>query len=395
MSSSAQTFPASVPASLALPAAALEALIYLAVVGLGTLCFLLGWLSPNGAAVLTVLLLASLIGLSWKRLGEGRHPCFLFLCSLLFFQGGRLIAFCFGELDDPLQIELMTPVPFGVTRNEAGIVLLLLALSAICIYAPCRWNYRPITPPDDTRARHYLPYLYLLFYGSLPIQIFKNYRYYQYVQDHGGYSFIFVRHGDLAASVPLLVRVIPLISLPALLAIFVFEKRKKFLYVTTASYFAASSLILLLGSRSATFCLAVTLWYVAKVKSTKKGRILVAAALMLVLMLVADVVQTLRQGSEEISNYAFVPIAFVASQGNSLNVTEVAVIYRKYFSPHAASYLFHDLLTAFEVFAETVNTRVEVTTPKAIVSKYHRPSPVAKATRFLELLSWSSSFISP
>jgi len=349
MNSSAQTFPVAGRTSLVLPSAALEMLIYLAVVGLGTSCFLLGWLTPNGAAVLTVLLLASLIVLSWKRFDQGRHPCFLFLCALLFFQGGRLIAYCLGELDDPLQIELMTPVPFGVTRNDAGIVLLLLALSAICIYAPCRWNYRPIAPPDLNRVRRYLPYLYLVFYSALPIQLFKNYRYYQYVQDHGGYSSIFVRHGDLAASVPFLVRLIPLISFPAFLAIFVFEKRKKVLYVTTALYFAASSLILLLGSRVATFLLVVTLWYVARIKSTKKARILMVVTLALALMLVADVIQTLREGSEEFSNYAFAPIALVASQGNSLNVTEVAVIYRRYFSPHVASYLFRDLLAAFEV----------------------------------------------
>lgn len=349
MSTSTQPFPAFERPPLEVPAGAFEVLVYLCVVAAGTLCFLLGWLTPEGAGVVTVGLLASLIVLAWKRLGEGRHPCFLFLCALLFFQGGRLVAYCLGELDDPLRIELMTPVPFGATRNEAGVVLLLLVLSAICIYAPCRWNYRPITPPDDAQTRRYLPYLYLLFYGALPIQIFKNYRYYQYVQDHGGYSAIFVRHGDLAASVPFLVRLIPLISFPALLAIFVFEKRKKLLYVTTTLYFAASSLILLLGSRVATFGLVVTLWYVARIKSTKKARILMAAALMLVLLLVADVIQTVRTGSEDFSTYAFVPVEVMASQGISLNVTEVAVIYREYFSRHVASYLFHDLLAAFEV----------------------------------------------
>src|SRR5271166_1164568 len=189
MNSSAQTFPVAGRTSLVLPSAALEMLIYLAVVGLGTSCFLLGWLTPNGAAVLTVLLLASLIVLSWKRFGQGRHPCFLFLCMVLFFQGGRLIAYCAGYITDPLTVELMRPSPFSLARAEAGLVLLLLVLSAVCIYAPCRWNYRPISPPRDVQTRKYLPYLYLLFYGTLPIQVFKNYRYYQYAQEHGGYAY--------------------------------------------------------------------------------------------------------------------------------------------------------------------------------------------------------------
>ena len=64
-----------------------------------------------------------------------------------------------------------------------------------------------------------------------PIQLFKNYRYYEYVQQHGGYLSFFVNHGDVASSVPLLVRAIVLISFPAFVAIFVFERRKKYLYL--------------------------------------------------------------------------------------------------------------------------------------------------------------------
>src|SRR5271157_5305555 len=120
MSSSAQTLPASVTTSLSLPGAALEVLIYLAGVGLGTLCFLLGWLSPNGAAVLTVLLLASLIVLSWRRFDQGRHPCFLFLGTLMLFQGGGLLAYCLGADNDPLRVQIMTPIPFYVSRDEVG-----------------------------------------------------------------------------------------------------------------------------------------------------------------------------------------------------------------------------------------------------------------------------------
>ena len=66
-------------------------------------------------------------------------------------------------------------------------MLLILALSAVCIYAPCRWNYRRISPPAEVPVRRYLSYLYLTFYATLPIQLFKNYRYYQYIQEHGGY----------------------------------------------------------------------------------------------------------------------------------------------------------------------------------------------------------------
>ena len=203
MSTAAQSISRSGPTFLPIPTAAFEVLAYLGVVAIATLCFLLGWLPINGAVVLTVLLLSSLIFLSWKRFDQGRHPCFLFLCVLLFFQGGRLLAYCFGAETDPMRIRLMVYRPFNLMRDEAGIVLLCLVLSAICIYVPCRWNYRRILPPTDTGVDRFLPYLYLLFYGSLPVQLFKNYRYFEYIQDHGGYLSIFLNHSDLASSVPL------------------------------------------------------------------------------------------------------------------------------------------------------------------------------------------------
>ncbi len=76
--------------------AALEVLGYLAVVAAAALGFLMGWLSADGAAVVTLLLLLSLIGLAWKRFDGGRHPCFFFLCMLTLFQAGRLLAYCAG-----------------------------------------------------------------------------------------------------------------------------------------------------------------------------------------------------------------------------------------------------------------------------------------------------------
>jgi hypothetical protein len=49
--------------------AAFEVLAYLVIVAAGSLVFLAGWLTVNGAVVLTVPLLGSLIVLSWIHLG--------------------------------------------------------------------------------------------------------------------------------------------------------------------------------------------------------------------------------------------------------------------------------------------------------------------------------------
>jgi O-antigen polysaccharide polymerase Wzy len=347
MSASTPPFPLFVPRPLALTTAAMEVLGYLAILGIGSLCFLLGWLSPNGAAVLTVILLAVLIVLAWKRFDQGRHPCFLFLCMLMLLQGGRLVAYCAGVVTDPLQVRALTPIPFTVSRDEAGIVLLSLALSAICVYAPARWNYRHISPPSTHSVQRFLPYLYILLIASVPVQLFKNYRYLQYAQEHGGYLFLFLNHQALASSVPLLVRVIPLISVPAFVAIFVFEQRRKLAWTAAALYFGAAAPILLLGSRGTTFTLIVALWYIARFRSTKRVSSLGLLLLAVGLMLAAGVIGTIREDLGEEGGYLVGPMNFIAQQGISLDVTEVAVRYRNAFQPHIASYLAHELQGAF------------------------------------------------
>lgn len=346
MNALTQPSPALGHAPTTVPAAAFEVLGFLAVVAGATLCFLAGWLPVNGAAVLTVILLATLIVLSWIRLGQGRHPALLFLCALMLFQGGRLIGYCLGGEPDPMRVVIMAVAPFDVSRHDSGLVLLALSLSAICIYAPCRWLYRPVGPPRLVEVRKYLPYLYILLVATLPVQLFKNYRYYEYVQQHGGYVFIYVNHAAIASSVPFWVRAITLISLPVFVAIFVFEQRRLRLFLATALYFATASLILLLGSRSGPFLLAATLWWVARVKSLRKTRIVLLATGVMALLMVAYVIQEKRK-DEPGANYRFSLVRLVVSQGASLNVTEVGFKYRDLFSPFFGSYLLTGLEAAF------------------------------------------------
>jgi hypothetical protein len=327
-------------------AAALELLGYLIVVAVATLWFLMGWLTCNEAAVLTLLLLLSLVGLAWTRFDGGRHPCFFFLCMLTLFQGGRLLAYCTGAMADIFRITLMTSSPFDVSREVAALVLLSISVSAICIYAPCRWNYRSFSPPDSGCFGRFLPYFYFLLCLSVPVQLYKNYRYYEYARDHGGYLVFFIDHGGLAASIPVAVRAISLISLPALVGIFVLEQRKKFLRIAVAVYFTIAAPILLTGSRGAIFSLVLSLWYLAKVKSDKRAR-LYALGLIGAGLVLAGVLISWTRNSKDDSLAVLGPAQFLSSQGESLNVTEIAVAYRSRFAPQIASYLAGELQSAF------------------------------------------------
>ena len=326
-----------------IPAAVFEILACCAVIAAAVLTFLAGWLTVNGAVVLTVLLLSSLIVLSWIHLDQGRHPVFLFLCTLTLFQGGRLIAYCLGNVPDPFLVVFMVDSPFEISRSEAGIVMLCIALSAVCIYGPCRWNYRPITPPTDVNVRQYLPYLYLVYFASMPFLLYKNYLYYSYIQAHGLYTVFFNDYARLAASVPSVVRVVALLAIPVLVAIFVFETRKRLLYLVVVLYLCSSVVLLLTGTRMGTFTLVLTLWYVTRIKSRRKPRVWGLLVLAAVLVVAANLIGVARFGEDVEGRSAIDPVAFTATQGVSLAVTEVAVSRRSLFQPYVLSYLLHEL----------------------------------------------------
>ena len=146
---------------------------------------------------------------------------------------------------------------------------------------------------------------------------------------------------------PLPVRLVALLNLPVFLAIFVIEKRKRLLWMIAVLYFGVAGLYLATGSRGGTLTMALVLWYLARIKSSKRTRVLVPVLLAAILICVAVVVDATRRARRGVQNYLLGPLEFIAQQGISLNVTEVAIKYKDLFRPHIASYLFHDLWLVF------------------------------------------------
>lgn len=304
-------------------------------------------ISQNDAAVMTAVLLCALLGLSWQNLGGGRHPCFLFLAILTLVQGGRLLVYCLGGDLDPLRVANLTGAPFDISREAAGLSLLAVGSSALLVYLPCRWCYRSIDPPPTEQVQKYLPYLYLLFFLSLPVQVFKNYEYYQVAQANGGYLYYYINHAAFASSVPFIVRLLALVAFPTFVALFAFETQRRRLLIVGILYFCSSILILLLGSRFGTFGLLLALWYAAGVKSGRKSRLLWAIGLGLILLIGAEVVESHREEPDSMKSYTFAPLSFIRGQGNSFDVTQLAIAYRQVFAPYGASYLWNELQDAF------------------------------------------------
>jgi hypothetical protein len=326
----------------------LEGCLYLILVTFGALAIQLNWIALGAAVWLSGCLLMGILLLAWKRFDGGRHPCFLFLAMLTIFQGGRLIGYMFGVLNDPFQIVVQTAVPLDVSEASSAITLLLITLSAICVYLPCRWRFQPITL-DASHAQKWLPVAYYLLIVTFPFLIYKNYLYFTFIRSHGGYFAVFTDSEAIVNAAGTLIRGVSYLAYNLFLIVFVLERRPRYLTPVTILFLGSSVLELLLGFRGKVFLLLITLWYVSNVKRGARFRLLPLAMSVTALSLLAVLIAGFRENSAETM---LTPIAFISSQGVSIGVTEAAVEYRGIFRRHAVNYLFYSLETIYKPAAQ-------------------------------------------
>jgi hypothetical protein len=328
------------------PRAPLEVATYFLVVSSAACLHITGALSQNGAIVITAGLLFAIVVRAWSTFDGGRHPAFLFLCSLALFQGGRLFGYCLGLCEHPLRIELMTAMPFNPSPQTQAVVMLMILTSAITIYAPPSFWYRWSPAVHKGISDDVLQYLHLVFWLTIPVQLLKNFSYFQYARSNGGYLVYFMDHAGLAASVPFWVRAVSLITMPTFVAIFALEISKRRLCLTATAYFLSSALILMIGSRGPLFGLILSLWFIASRKSNKPIRAFKPVLLLMTLVIVGAVIGLARR-DDNTKAIELAPLHLLVEQGSSMSVTEVAVEYRRQFALHQTSYLSHELLSAF------------------------------------------------
>lgn len=305
------------------------------IVAAATLLVFLGILSESACVWIAALLLVGIFLAAWKAFDRGRHPCFLFLGMLLIFQGGRLIAHILGALPNPMQIEVATAVPFTIGTKAAELTLLMLVLSAICVYAPCRLSYKPVVF-ETTGANHWLQALYLLIFITFPFAFFKNWVYFSFIRDHGGYLAVYTDNAQILQSAGGFVRVVALINSTALLSAYVIERRQRRTMWILLLYFSLSTLDLFIGFRGKFFLQALVLWYVHKLKRGRGFSLFPLVVASIGVSVLAVIIAGFRQDQ---SIQLLSPIEFLAQQGVSLNVTEAAIAFHHLFHRFALGYL--------------------------------------------------------
>lgn len=322
---------------------ATESALLLAALLVSCVLVLSGALSLTGCIWVSLALYTALLCVAWRRFGSGRHPCFLFLGMLLLFQMGRLVGYALGATRDPFDVVVQTLLPLHVSAASSEITLLLILLSAICIYAISAWN----APAVVLRAgweQSWLPACYVLFAVSFPFVLYKNFEYLQFIRSHGGYLAIFTDSSAVAASAGALVRLMSLVASSVFLLIFLIERNKGRLALVTAVFLSTSALELAIGLRGKVFLFLITLWFLHNLKTGKGFRLLTLG----IVGLMGSVAAVAISGFREMRHTALVgPGGFITGQGISMGVTQIAVEYRPLFAPHVRSYFVSELLQAF------------------------------------------------
>lgn len=322
---------------------AIESALYLSAVLISTVLVLAGVLSLSACVWISLSLYIGLLCIAWRRFNGGRHPCFLFLGMLLLFQMGRLIGYALGAIEDPFSIVVQTAMPFNVSTSSAELTLLIIVLSSTCIYFVCAWNVPDITLPIGWEQR-WLPAMYVLFGLTFPFVLYKNYQYLSYIRSHGGYLAIFTDSQAILESAGAVVRLMSLVSSNAFILVFLMERKRGRLAAVTSLFLLTSALELAIGLRGKVFLFLITLWFLRNLKTGKGFKpltlALVGAGGSMAAILIA--------GFREMRTTAITgPADFIAGQGISMGVTELAIEYEHLFQPRVATYMFNELLSGF------------------------------------------------
>jgi oligosaccharide repeat unit polymerase len=302
---------------------------------------------PTGPQiVVTITFLSVILSFSWLNFRQGMHPVFLFVGLLVLFQGGGLLAYIFsGGSSDPLTMYL-AELPFDLSLADKSETLLLVLVSALCIYLPIRLSRSQVeyAPPSNTDL---LPFLVLILLVCLPFHFWKNYEYFVYVRSHGGYLAIF-RSDEHITEAGFLVRGLSQLCSSAFLVYFVYERPGRRMFCLSFLYFAISIVELMIGLRGKVMLLFVCFLFLWKLKRQNGFRLRGLLFLVLFLAAVAQSVAMFRENKEKAVEVLETPVIFLSGEGVAINVTEAAVAFYPQFAPYRWNYVAHGVRAIFQ-----------------------------------------------
>jgi hypothetical protein len=308
---------------------------------LGSLLLLTGSGSLQFASLLLAIGCIAITVANWHAHHGGRNPSFIFLALGCIFFAGRAFPVLFGGDSQIARIEFENVFDINVDTVIAFVPLVLTSFLLVHIGSLLPRVPGPKLSVSTVDARIYLG----IFIALLPVYLYKNVYYFNYMMAHGGYLAIY-RGTEHLEGIGTTVRLGALLCLAAFTLYFFHEADQKKSRRALIIFLVVFASELLVGLRGKFFVVSLVLFLFYKLRFGGKFSARGLLTLVVAVIIISAVVAAFREQMDA-GALLYLLVMFLSQQGVTAGVNLVVMEGLPYFLPNAGSYFWHQFAAPF------------------------------------------------
>lgn len=283
-----------------------------------------------------------ILAANWQAHNGGRSASFIFLVLGLTFLCGRALPILFGD-DSQLGI-IGYGDAYEVAPEHVMKYVLVVLVSFLFVHIGSLLTQEDLPQLSDTS--HAAKIYRLMFICLLPLLLYKNIYYFNYIMENGGYLAIY-QGSEHLDGVGFLPRLGALLCLATFTLYFFHETDKKKSRNALMFFLIIFSSELLVGLRGKFFVTALIFLLFYKLRFGGKFSLRGLAMLMLVIVSIAITVEITREQKSESTVTGSLLTGFLAQQGVTSGVSMIVLDNASYFAKNPWSYFIHQFAAPF------------------------------------------------
>lgn len=302
----------------------------------------LGHENSNAAAVVLSIGAILVLGANWRAHDGGRNASFIFLVLGVTFLCGRALPILFGDESQLGQIGYGDL--FEIMPDKIWTYVILVLTSFLCVHIGSlltrRSEHEFVESGRDAKIYR------VMFICLLPLLLYKNIYYFNYIMANGGYLAIY-QGSEHLEGVGLLPRVGALLCLATFTLYFFHEPDQKKSRNALIFFLIIFASELLVGLRGKFFVTALIFFLFYKLRFGGKFTLRGLAMLSLAIIGIAILVEITREQKTESTVVGSIFTGFLAQQGVSAGVSMIVLDNPSYFNQHPWNYFLHQFTAPF------------------------------------------------
>lgn len=302
----------------------------------------LGHGGTDTAALVLIVGAILILGANWHAHDGGRNASFIFLVLGMTFLCGRALPVLFGDASQLGLIGYGEEFEMPVERVWTYVFLVLT--SFLSVHVGSLSTRQAAQPPirSEGDARIYR----VMFICLLPLLLYKNIYYFNYIMANGGYLAIY-QGSEHLEGVGMLPRVGALLCLATFTLYFFHEPDRKKSRNALIFFLIVFSSELLVGLRGKFFVTALIFFLFYKLRFGGKFTLRGLATLSVAIIAIAITVEITREQKTESTVVGSIFTGFLAQQGVSAGVNLIVLDNHAYFNQHPWNYFLHQFAAPF------------------------------------------------